>query len=111
MNRAEFVGAILVEMQRVWGDEGHGGTIPEYEWLLFNYGITEEEDVRWQLVLEYDELLSDEDQEDDEVMDFVLDEPAVLAFLTSLLQKYRSGSVTYIDGELRRVPRTEELMR
>ena len=53
MTRPELIEAVLTEMHRVWGDEGFGGTFPEYEWLLANYGITEEEDVQWQFVLQY----------------------------------------------------------
>lgn len=96
MTRVELLEAVLEEMQRVWGDEGLGGTVPEYEWLLAHYGITEEEDVQWQLVLQYDtDDLPEEDSEDEEVMAFVEDDKAVLAFLRMFLNKYRSGADTY----------------
>lgn len=83
-------------MQRVWGDEGFGGTPPECAWLLANYGITEEEDVQWQLVLQYDmDDLPEEDWEDEEVMTFVENDMAVLPFLRMLLRKYRSGTAIF----------------
>ena len=80
----------------MWGDEGFGGTLLEYEWLLTNYDITEEEDVQWQFVLQYDmDDMPEEDWEDEEVMQFVEDDAAVLPFLRMLLRKYRSGAATY----------------
>jgi len=102
MNRAELIESILEEMQRVWGDEGFGGSFPEYEWLLTNYGITEEEDVQWQFVLQYDmDDMPEEDWEDEEVMQFVEDDAAVLPFLRILLRKYRSGTATYRAKDVR----------
>lgn len=96
MTRAELTDAVLEEMQRVWGDEGFGGTLSEYAWLLANYGITEEEDVQWQLVLQYDmDDLPEEDWKDEEVMTFVEDDEAVLPFLRMFVRKYRSGAAIF----------------
>jgi hypothetical protein len=96
VTRAELIEAVLAEMRRVWGDDGFGGTSVEYAWLLANYGITEEDDVQWQFVFQYDiDDMPEEDWEDDEVMEFVEDDAAVQPFLRMLLQKYRRGSSTY----------------
>jgi hypothetical protein len=101
MNRAELIESVLEEMQRVWGDEGFGGSFPEYEWLLTNYGITEEEDVQWQFVLQHDmDDMPEEDREDEEVMQFVEDDAAVLPFLQILLRKYRSATAAYRPRDL-----------
>lgn len=96
MTRSELIEAVLKEMDRVWGDEGFGGTALEYEWLRAHYRISEEEDVQWQFVLQYDmDDMPEEDQEDEEVVEFVENESAVMAFLASFLDKYRSGTATY----------------
>ena len=96
MTQDKLITAIIREMDRVWGKDGLGGSWEEYEWLLTHYGITEEEDVQWQLILEHDmDELSPEDAEDEELMQFLNDEQAVHAFLERLLQKYRSNTITY----------------
>jgi predicted 3-demethylubiquinone-9 3-methyltransferase (glyoxalase superfamily) len=94
--RTTLVNAAIVEITRVWGAGGLQGTAPEYAWLFDTYGISEEEDVQWQLVFEYqiDEML-DEDLDDEEVMAFVEDDAAVIAFLHGFLVKYRSSAATY----------------
>jgi hypothetical protein len=94
--RRSLVNAVLVEITRVWGEEGLQGSAPEYAWLLETYGISEEEDVQWQLVFEYeiDEMLA-EDLDDEEVMAFVEDDAAVIAFLNRFLAKYRSSAATF----------------
>ena len=53
MTRSELIDAVMGEMERVWGEAGFEGTVTEYHWLFAHYGITEEEDVQWQLVLEH----------------------------------------------------------
>lgn len=101
MNREELIDAIMVEMARVWGTDGFGGEPAAYEWLNSEYGITEEEDVQWQLIVEYDiEDLDDEDLHDDELMTFLEDDPAVVLFLERLLHKYRSGSASFVHRAL-----------
>jgi hypothetical protein len=93
MTRSDLVGAILNEMDRVWGDKGFSGSWAEYEWLLEHYGITEDEDVEWSGILEYN---SDEVEPDDasnpEWMSFVTDDEQVIPFLIRLLDKYRSNT-------------------
>jgi len=88
MTKADLIDAVMAEMSRVWGQEGLGGEKREYEWLLQTYGITEEEDVQWQLILQDDmDDLPEEDLEDGELMTFLADQPAVVTFLISV---YRS---------------------
>src|SRR5437868_5852917 len=90
--RKQLIGAILREMERVWGAEGLGGEAEEYKWLESQYHISEEEDVQWQLVLQYATgHLPEEDLEDEEVMEFLEDNFAVVLFLEALLRKYRSS--------------------
>jgi len=96
MNRAQLIDAVLDEMERVWGDEGLGGSDREYRWLASEYGITEEEDVQWQLVFQYDiDDMLEEDLEDDEVMTFLEDDLGVVLFLERFLAKYRSSEKKY----------------
>jgi len=94
--RTSLVDAILIEITRVWGADGLQGSVPEYVWLFDTYGISEEEDVQWQLLFEYQigEML-DEDLDDEEVMAFVEDDVAVIAFLHGFLGKYRSSVAMY----------------
>ncbi len=92
--RERLIETILSEMDRVWGRRGLHGTDPEYEWLFAQYGITEAEDVRWQLILEASRLgsVSAEDTSDPDVSNFLMDSAGVLAFLKGLLHKYRGGT-------------------
>ncbi len=96
MTKSELIGGILQEMDRVWGDEGLGGELEEYEWLLQTYNISEEEDVQWQLILQYDmDDLPIENQEDEEVMSFLENPHDVNNFLQTLLAKYKASLETY----------------
>ena len=46
MNHEELAGAIIAEVDRLWGEvPGFDATSQQYEWLEENYGITEAEDV------------------------------------------------------------------
>ncbi len=96
MERARLIEAVLYEMQRVWGEDGLNGEPDAYAWLAEQYQITEEEDVQWQLILEYEYGdLSDDDLSDQEVMDFVEDDNTVVEFLKRILSKYKSSDATY----------------
>ncbi len=97
MTRDELIDAVLEEMERVWGEDGFGGEADAYAWLLKTYGITEEEDVSWQLILQ-DSMddLPEEELEDAELIDFLEDEDAVVQFLQTLLAKYQSASEIYL---------------
>ena len=92
-----LIDAVIREMQRVWGEQSFDGKQEEYDWLLANYGITEEEDVRWQLILEdyFGELVADELEEDDDVLPILRNPQAANDFLAQLLSKYRSASTVY----------------
>ncbi|MBA3826109.1 MAG: hypothetical protein H0X24_19690 [Ktedonobacterales bacterium] len=90
-------------MERVWGEEGFGGDPHEYAWLEQNYGITEAEDVRWIDVLTYhsgevemfDGHHLEGEEEREEVLAFLEDPEAVIAFLETLLKRYQSNTATY----------------
>ena len=93
MRRNELILAIFTEMERVWGEDGFDGKVDDYRWLQEHYGISEMDDVHWQLILECDaDELSEEDLEDQELMVFLNDKKAVRKFLQRLLESYRSTS-------------------
>jgi predicted 3-demethylubiquinone-9 3-methyltransferase (glyoxalase superfamily) len=94
--RQLLIDAVMAEMKRVWGEDGLGGQPQEYEWLKRHYGIAEDEDVSWQLILEHSigEQLP-EDRDDPEVISLVNDETRVLSFLRDFLQKYQSSAAVY----------------
>jgi len=100
-NRSELVAQVIAEMVRVWGPAGFDGSDDGYAWLNDEFGITEEDDLRWQDVLSEQAGTLDvdtEDLDDDErsrVNAFLKDEPAVKAFLDGLLQRYRSSGETF----------------
>ncbi|RDU94565.1 hypothetical protein DWV00_33340 [Trinickia dinghuensis] len=86
----------LPKWTKSWGHDGLAGEPEHYAWLLEQYGISEEEDVQWQLVLEYSmHTLSNEDREDLEVMQFVEDDGQVIPFLEGLLHKYESAQIRF----------------
>jgi hypothetical protein len=96
MAKSEHIEAVIAEMSRVWGEDGLGGEKCEYEWLVQKYGITEEEDVLWQLILQDDkDDLTEEDLDDEELMTFLAEEPTVLAFFDVLFRKYQKHSAVY----------------
>lgn len=101
MTESQLVDDIITEMDRVWGEDGFGGEDKEYEWLLENYGISEYEDVKWQLILQktMNELPEDID-DDPEMIEFLEDEQAVRAFLEEILAKYKSSSAVYSEHKL-----------
>jgi len=83
---------IMTEMERVWRDRFEG-TIEDYEWLLANYGITEDEDVEWITICEYyGEGISSNDEPSEDWLQTLRDEQAVRTILEQLLQKYRSNT-------------------
>lgn len=99
MTKSELIESVLKEMDRVWGEDGLGGQPDEYAWLLKKYNITEEDDVQWQLILQYDmNDLPDEDKEDEELMDFLKDDHAVIQFLEKYLMKYKGSSAVYVKA-------------
>lgn len=101
MTRSDLIESVLAEMERVWGPEGFGGELEAYAWLKASFGISEEEDLQWQDVLSdwagtLDEDTADlEEDEKEQVKAFLQDDPAVITFLETLLQRYRSSDATY----------------
>jgi hypothetical protein len=96
-NDTQLMEAILEEVARVWGDDdGLIGEPAEYAWLLENYGITEDEDYHWHLLLQ-DNMgeLSEEDSADPDNQEFLEDEDAVHDFLKMFLEKYQSSDAVY----------------
>ncbi|MEK4031513.1 hypothetical protein WOA01_00125 [Methylocystis sp. IM2] len=88
---SQLIDEIMKEMDRVWGEEGFEGTFEEYEWLLKNYGISEDEDVEWQMILQESvDDLPEEDANDPDVMEFLEDRQKVHESLKNILTKYRS---------------------
>lgn len=104
MNRNDLIEAVMIEMERVWGEEGFGGEEVAYEWLYSHYGITMMDDLNWQFILEdsWGGLLAylAEDgapkEDDDEIIAFVEDDSRVEIFLADLLANYKSSDAIYI---------------
>jgi hypothetical protein len=105
MHREDLIKAVSQEMDRVWGEEGFGGSDQEYEWLLEHYDIAEEEDLVWLEVLQDfrgDLNLDDPeagygDDEKAEIELFLDDDRAVCRFLELLLEKLRTGAGSYSE--------------
>jgi hypothetical protein len=97
MTDTQLMERILSEIARVWGDDdGLAGETAEYAWLHEHYGITEEEDAKWHLLLQENMgELSEEDEADPEIEAFLEDGEAVTAFLEMFLAKYQSSDVVY----------------
>lgn len=96
MTKSDLIDDIRHEIYRVWGEEGLDSAPEAYEWLLKNYNISEEEDVKWQLILEHHtDDLPVEDQNDKEVMDFLENTHEVNKFLHVFLAKYKASSSIY----------------
>jgi hypothetical protein len=97
LSQTQLMEAILEQIARVWGDDdGLEGEPAEYEWLMAHYGISQDEDIKWHLLLQ-DNMgdLPEEDAEDPEVQAFLEDEAAVLGFLRMFLEKYRASDAVY----------------
>lgn len=96
MTKVALINDIFERMDAVWGEEGFDGTQQEYDWLLANYGITDEEDVMWMLILQHGmDDLEPEDRDDEELMTFLENEQSVVEFLEHFLQKYQSSDKVY----------------
>ena len=92
MNRHELIDAVMAEIDRIWGPEGFGGEAEQYTWLLTYYGISEEEDLQWQLIIDDGEA---EAADSGLYVADLHDDAAVCAFLSNLLTKYRNNTMTY----------------
>jgi hypothetical protein len=98
-----LTGQVQQEMRRVWAGVDFDGEDEQYTWLQTHYGVTEEEDVRWQYVSDFvkngsESALGMSDADDKELLAFLYDRQAVRAFLEELLRKYRSNTVSYPGG-------------
>lgn len=86
-------------MERVWGDDGFGGSWEEYSWLQAHYGITEVDDVHWQMILQQSMGdLEPEDASDEYYGPFLRDEKAIEEFLNDFLRRYRAGTGVYTSA-------------
>jgi hypothetical protein len=94
--RDKLIDSILVEIWRVWQGK-FNGTEAEYQWLVNNYGISEEDDSRLVLILEQQEGKSDrlaEYEDNSEVHAFLGDNVAITEFLTTMLRRYKSNDIS-----------------
>ena len=95
MNRREVMDGIFEEMQRIFGFEKYPSTTEEHDWLAETYGISMEEHLRYELILDHDSHDLDEGETDEFSLAFLRNDRAVCRFLEGLLRKYRSGSEVY----------------
>jgi hypothetical protein len=101
----ELIDAIIREVERVFGeDPGFEGTNEQYGWLATTYGVTEDDDVKWQFLICPDPFdpsktvdpLDPDNSDDEEMISFLIDDNAVvIAFLETLLAKYRSSDAVW----------------
>ena len=90
ISKLHLIDDINEQMTRVWGPEGFGGGPDEYQWLQTSCEISEEEDVRWQEIVEHS--AGEIEPEDEEVdHEFLNDDKAVVPFLEAFLKKYKSA--------------------
>jgi hypothetical protein len=96
MSRKKLISAVLLETDRVWGENGFGGKPDEYAWLAVTFSITYDQDVQWQLILDHAcDCLEDDDFEDEKLMFFLEDDGAVMRFLNTLLEMYQRSSAVF----------------
>jgi hypothetical protein len=96
MSRKTLISAVLLETDRVWGEDGFGGEPAEYAWLAVTFGITYYQDVQWQLILDHAcDCLEDDDLEDEELMSFLANDDAVMRFLNTFLEMYQRSSAVF----------------
>jgi len=97
--REQLHDELVAEVLRVLPD--FDGNEDEYAWLLANYGVTEEDDVKWQNVMHWEAGTFEEycdhydEEETSEWEAFLNDDAAVIAFLESMLARYRAGTAVY----------------
>ena len=99
VERDSLMQTIVTELTRVWPGDCFEGTDDQYTWLYEHYGITEDDDVKWQCALadwmDEDPDLDRTDPADRELMAFLADERAMQAFLFRLREKYHQGSAVW----------------
>lgn len=91
---------VVSEIARVFPSPvGFEGTQGQYSWLLKNVGVSEEDDVHWQLIFEdMNKLLNDDDRVDEEVLELLCRPDIVFNFLWDIRAKYRACSLVYQDA-------------
>lgn len=92
--RAHLIKEVTEQMRRIWGPEGLKGESDEYQWIQTSCGITEGDDVRWQIIVEHEEGNNLGDWDDDD-RTFLIDDEAVVRFLEDLRQKYKSSTSAF----------------
>ncbi len=96
MSRKTLIRAVLLETDRVWGEDGFGGEPDEYAWLAVTLGITYDQDVQWQLILDHAcDCLEDDDLKDEKLMLFLAHDVAVMRFLNIFLEMYQRSSAIF----------------
>lgn len=94
---------IVAELTRIWPGDSFEGTDDQYAWLYEQYGITEQDDVKWQCALaewmDEDSDLDLADPADQELMTFLTDERAMQSFLVHLREQYSSGNAVWGSEE------------
>lgn len=99
MVRDSLMQSIVAELTRIWPGDCFEGTDDQYTWLYEHYGITEEDDEKWQCALadwmDEDPDLDLTDPADRELMAFLADERAMQPFLLRLREQYRHGSAVW----------------
>ena len=96
---AQLIRAVSLRISEIYGESGFDGSFEEYDWLLENYGVTEQEDNSWldilyqhQGVLEESGTLDDLDEPyRQQQIEFLADKEACLKFLFELHLKYSSS--------------------
>ena len=94
-----LIDAITEQIARVFPHSF--GSNESYEWLFDNFGVTADDDARWQHVIDDEsaEALNPHDTDDAATIAFLKDENALIAFLEGLLEKYQSSELVY-PGEM-----------
>lgn len=93
--REELIDKVVTEIQRIFPDDIQGYP-EEYQWLEENYGVTEEDDVKWIDIINYScEDYDDCNLDDEDNRAFLESDTAVCEYLTKLLQKYQGNTVSY----------------
>lgn len=95
-----LIGRVMAEMERVWGPsetQGFDGTTEQYAWLEQHYGITEDDDVHWQFILQdsWGEKPDDLNEDDGETREFLASPHAIVGHLNFLLERYRSNTLSH----------------
>src|SRR5258708_16303372 len=96
VERDGLMQTIVAELTRVGPGDCFEGTDDQYTWLYEHYGITEDDDLKWQCALadwmDEDPDLDRTDPADRELIAFLADERAMQSFLFRLRAQHHQGS-------------------